>query len=198
VDAGAESGTAAGFTGGRSLSSFGRESKSAKWALDGGPSCTTHHPHPRRMRVDTSQAGSVGRDLLRYLHAILPSSDQRNLACRPPNINPVKRSLVEDTDAAAPPLIGFYRHARPSLEFLPLSTISLSHKTRKKDTHTKYTCVCVRGETFTGCFVHEKCSEGQMCCRVTQHALRHPNSRERPETGMPNLAGHQFLRRCCS
>lgn len=86
-----------------------------------------HHPPP----TATADAGSrspsrVGGQGWGALSArYRASSDQRYLVCRRPIINPVKRSLVEGADAAAPALIGAY-FAPSSVESLLLSTISLS------------------------------------------------------------------------
>lgn len=183
VDAGAESGTAAGFHRGalRLTRAWAGRVQVGEMGPRRGP--LMHNP-PSTSTADAGrhfpgQFGGQGSVALsaRYL----ASSDQRNLDCRPPNINPVKRSLVEDTDAAAPPLIGSYRHARPSLEFLLLSTISLFPTIHVKRHTDEYTCVGVRGEIFTGCCAMLPCHLNTLC--VTQFERdqnKHAQARRTP------------------
>jgi hypothetical protein len=165
--------------GGRSLSSLGRESKSAKWGLDGG---LMHHPPPTATadagRRSPSRVGGQGWGPLSARYRA--SSDQRNLVCRRPIVNPVKRSLVEGADAAAPALIGAYActmlgGVTPPLDDLP------SHNTRKKPQRTR-ACACVVRSSRLLCIMRP--ARVGVCRRIT-HTLCVSQLARAPERACP-------------
>jgi hypothetical protein len=131
----------AGPRGRRAKEGFTGDSPSRAWGgsqgrrENGASSCSTHHLHQRRMRVAGFLAGSDGRGLARRLPAIWPRRPTKPGYERP-NINPAKRSLGQNADAAAWRAIGSCpQHGLNSSVPPPGGLPSLN--TRK---NTPYTC----------------------------------------------------------